>query len=77
MSKDIVRFSVHATTDNESQAAGITQRLLDQGIDATYCLVSELEERGYSVRSRFEFAVLKPLTPREFQALLTEKRSTL
>ena len=52
-------FTVHATTSNESQAAAITQRLLDQGIDATYGTVEEIEARGYSVRSQHTYAVLK------------------
>lgn len=49
---------VYATTDCESQAAGIATRLLDEGRDATTRDVSDLIAEGYPIRSSFRYAVL-------------------
>lgn len=59
MTESILDMVIHATTSNQSQAAGITTQLLDDGIDATYWEVNELKDAGYPIRSTHTYAVLK------------------
>jgi hypothetical protein len=59
---------VYATTDNESQAAAIALRLIEnEGRNATTRDVADLLAEGYPIRSSFRYAVMveKPKTSDE------------